>query len=112
VFICDFHREQSWTRWVSKTDNGVSGEKESVLGMLRRCAHATSQDMFEAAVFDLQNSPVWKKNVRLRNWFTRTWLAEKKVFIFFLEIDSKYWLSEVYIFVNIIYIYLSICLQS
>lgn len=47
VFLCDFHREQSWTRWVSKTDNGVGDSKEKVLAMMRRCAHSCSVEEFE-----------------------------------------------------------------
>ncbi|CAG2193815.1 unnamed protein product [Mytilus edulis] len=35
VFLCDFHREQSWTRWTTKISNGVSGAKDKVLAMLR-----------------------------------------------------------------------------
>eukprot|EP00794_Sanderia_malayensis_P001794 gene1794-1999_t len=31
VYLCDFHREQAWTRWVSKADNGVTNVKEEVL---------------------------------------------------------------------------------
>lgn len=78
VFLCDFHREQSWTRWVSKTDNGVGESKDKVLAMLRRCAHSCSEDQFEVALESLTNSVEWKANARLRNWFTKTWLSEKK----------------------------------
>lgn len=80
VFICDFHREQSWTRWVSKTDNGLTDCKDQVLGMLRRCAHASSEKEYTEAITKLQNSDIWARNSRLRNWFTKTWMTEKKVF--------------------------------
>lgn len=79
VFFCDFHREQSWTRWVSKTDNGVGDSKEKVLAMMRRCAHSCSVEEFEVALESLTNSKEWISNARLRNWFTKTWLSEKKV---------------------------------
>ncbi|XP_062587621.1 uncharacterized protein LOC134249268 [Saccostrea cucullata] len=78
VFLCDFHREQSWTRWVSKTDNGVVGSKEKVLSMLRRCAHSCSEEQFENALASLTNSVEWTGNARFRNWFNKTWLSEKK----------------------------------
>lgn len=60
VFLCDFHREQSWTRWVSKTDNGVGESKDKVLAMLRRCAHSCWEDQFEVALESLTNSVEWK----------------------------------------------------
>lgn len=78
VFICDFHREQSWTRWVSKTDNGLTDCKDQVLGMLRRCAHASSEKEYTEAITKLQNSDIWARSSRLRNWFTKTWMTEKK----------------------------------
>lgn len=79
VFICDFHREQSWTRWVTKLDNGVSSVQSEVLSMLRRCAHANTVYKFHDAVIKLQDSPVWEYNTKLNNWFSQTWLPEKKV---------------------------------
>lgn len=60
VFLCDFHREQSWTRWVSKTDNGVGERKDKVLAMLRRCAHSCSEDQCEVALESLTNYVEWK----------------------------------------------------
>ncbi|XP_033724762.1 uncharacterized protein LOC117314765 [Pecten maximus] len=78
VYICDFHREQSWTRWVSKIDNGVSQCKDSSLSMLRRCAHACTLAEYQDAVQKLQKSSHWITNSRLRNWFTKTWMSKEK----------------------------------
>ena len=72
ALLCDFHREQSWTRWVSKLDNGVSNIKEDVLSMLRRCAHANTEAEYKDAVTKLQSSHVWTSNHRLRDWFGKT----------------------------------------
>lgn len=77
--LCDFHREQAWTRWLSKVHNRVSEEKEIVLDMLRKCAHALSVNEYEQSVHNLQHSSQWLKYPRLRNWFTKTWLTEYKV---------------------------------
>ena len=30
VFLCDFHREQAWNRWVSKADNGVTNIADTI----------------------------------------------------------------------------------
>ena len=65
VFLCDFHREQAWTRWTSKIDNGVSMSKDKVLAMMRRCAHATTPEQYQHAVAQLKKSPEWHTNTRL-----------------------------------------------
>ena len=35
VYLCDFHREQEWNRWVNKVDNGVERSSESALKKYR-----------------------------------------------------------------------------
>lgn len=35
IYICDFHREQAWERWLSKSSNGLLNEKQKVLAKLR-----------------------------------------------------------------------------
>lgn len=46
--------------------------------MLRRCAHASSEKEYTEAITKLQNSDIWARSSRLRNWFTKTWMTEKK----------------------------------
>lgn len=79
VLLCDFHREQAWERWASKTANGVVAHKEELLALLRRTAHASTREEFESAVTVLENFHVWKSNKALRHWFQDTWLAEREV---------------------------------
>lgn len=41
VYICDFHREQSWGRWVKDHKHGLtSDEGDELLDLLRSCAWA------------------------------------------------------------------------
>ena len=43
VYICDFHREQAWTRWVHERKHGLSRcDADLLLEMLRDCAWAPS----------------------------------------------------------------------
>ena len=44
IHICDFHREQAWTRWVQDRKHGL--QKEELLRLLLDCAWAApgSQD--------------------------------------------------------------------
>ena len=62
VLLCDFHREQAWERWVSKTAHGVAAFKEEVLAKLRRIAHASTTTEYETAVNVLKEWHVWKTN--------------------------------------------------
>ena len=55
--------------------------KKKILAKLRNCAHSCSEEQFEIVLESLTNSVEWITNARLRNWFTKTWLSEKKVII-------------------------------
>lgn len=52
VYLCDFHREQSWDRWLSATHNGMNTKKSDVLLLLR--PQALSDDDFNEALNLLQ----------------------------------------------------------
>lgn len=79
VLLCDFHREQAWKRWVSKTANGVVAHKEEILARLRGIAHASTTEEYESAVAALKNCSIWKINSALRQWCQETWLEEREV---------------------------------
>ena len=41
VYLCDFHREQCWERWIKERAHGLSPvDGEILLGKLRKCAWA------------------------------------------------------------------------
>ena len=62
VLLCDFHREQAWDRWLSKTSNDVRPYKEGILVYFRRIAKAESIDEFDKAVETLKESHIWGAN--------------------------------------------------
>ncbi|XP_065684385.1 uncharacterized protein LOC136096743 [Hydra vulgaris] len=82
VFICDFHREQAWERWLSKTINGCCLVKDQVKKMLRDIAHAKTEDICQKAVQGLQESQVWKIHQKLAEYLTNTWLPIQKRWVF------------------------------
>ena len=42
VFLCDFHREQAWERWVKDHKHGLTkDEHEQLFCLLRTCANAS-----------------------------------------------------------------------
>lgn len=56
VFLCDFHREQAWERWVKKSSHGVhQALREHVFKHLRDVANADSTEAFNNAVEILKN---------------------------------------------------------
>ena len=79
VLLCDFHREKAWGEWASKTDNGVTQIRDTVLSLLRAVANAPSIAECDDAIAKLRKSFIWQSNARLQKWFENTWLPEKKV---------------------------------
>ena len=89
VYLCDFHREQSWERWVKNHENEVSpADQAELLELLRSCAWASPSDSSSDLPFDanyqkalkiLQDSRIWRENKRLRYWFSTFWLSIPEV---------------------------------
>ncbi|KAK2564391.1 hypothetical protein P5673_011818 [Acropora cervicornis] len=74
VLLCDFHRDEAWLEWASKSDNGVASIKETILDLLRKVAYAVTTTDSAAAAKNLQNSKFWNDNEKLRMWFRKKWL--------------------------------------
>ena len=83
-FICDFHREQAWERWVRDHKHGLTKEQgEELLRLLRACASEESSDpsfghpvdhSFQQRVTELKASSLWK-NDRVKQWLSTKWLC-------------------------------------
>ena len=82
VYLCDFHREQAWTRWVHDRKHGLSSsDAEALLSMLRACAWASPGENgeqrdhhYQQHLNTLINSHVWKQNSQVRQWLNGVWL--------------------------------------
>ena len=87
VFLCDFHREQAWERWIKERKHGLSNEDGSrLLTLLRKCAIAppdfTSQEVdhkYQEAVKILKGMEIWKKNEQVQQWLQSKWLSIPQV---------------------------------
>ena len=56
VYLCDFHREQAWNRWVNKAENGVANIADQVK-VYRRCtAHLITHADSHLTVKNLMNA--------------------------------------------------------
>ena len=79
TYICDFHREQCWDRWLRKSENGLTASREEVLTLLRSVAKSSTKESLEKNLSSLKDNELWQANPKLRNWFEKTWLTESKV---------------------------------
>ena len=77
MFLCDFHREQAWLRWLSSVSNGMRDNKELVLPMLRKIASSESKEDYLKNVGELKSSDLWnnEKAKPFRDWIEKTWLS-------------------------------------
>ncbi|CAC5406449.1 unnamed protein product [Mytilus coruscus] len=58
-FICDFHREQAWSRWLKAIQHGLKQYIEDVLLIIRRVARAQTTAHFDEAISNLKESYFW-----------------------------------------------------
>ena len=84
VYLCDFHREQAWERWVRDHHHKLSkDEGDELLRLLRECAHAPAPRpqenlphdyYYNLAVDSLKSSSIWLSNEHVRTWLSNYWL--------------------------------------
>ena len=88
IYLCDFHREQAWERWVKDKKHGLSSEDGSILlDLLRDVAQSpspTDSDQpldinYHLNVQTLMESEVWKKKVIVQEWLNGKWLSTPQV---------------------------------
>ena len=87
VFLCDFHREQAWERWIKDHKHGLSKqEQDELLSLLRACANAppssshregqsNSDIYYKSALANLKSSKVWKDHKDVQVWLSTYWLS-------------------------------------
>ena len=87
VYLCDFHREQAWTRWIHDRKHGLSAsDGETLLSMLRACAWASPGEdgkdrvyYYQQHVNTLVTSQIWKQNSQVVQWLNGAWLKCSQV---------------------------------
>ena len=87
IFLCDFHREQAWLRWISSSNNNMRENKEECLYYLRKIAFSETFREYSVNVSSLNNSDVWNdgKSKGFRNWIGNKWLPKYEVFWIFVK---------------------------
>ena len=96
VYLCEFHREQAWERWVKEKKHGLSDiQASSLLNLLRDCANVPPNHnlpdqpfhhFYQNAVNELKESDVWQNNDQVRQWLNAKWLCCPEVSTYFLGV--------------------------
>ena len=88
TYLCVFHQEQSWERWVKERKHGLSSEDGDILlSLLRDCTQAPSpttaghpiDQVYLQQVEILKNYKVCKTNQQVQEWLETKWLSQSKV---------------------------------
>ncbi|XP_065215356.1 uncharacterized protein LOC135842015 [Planococcus citri] len=78
IYICDFHREQSWTRWFSKKENVQDSSDSDKLKLLfRKLATSKTETEFESNLLILMNTEEYTRNPKVEKYLKNTWLPHK-----------------------------------
>jgi hypothetical protein len=72
ILLCDFHRQQSWQRWIHGSD--VKKEyKDDLFEKMRLVGYAGSVPDFKSAMFNLQACPGWIKSNTIKGYWDNHW---------------------------------------
>jgi hypothetical protein len=117
VTLCDFHREKAWDEWLRKPDHIVANVKDDLLKKLRSIADAETKTEYACARDELMQSPIWKNNQKLRDWFTNKWLKSCHVRImfshyFYFNVDLRKVRPHFFLFLGFIGIFFLKALDS
>lgn len=76
VYLCSFHREQAWLRWVRKSGNVVTGHAEVILNIWRTIAASSDISEYESNVQKMNTSNIMQDNPKAVQYFCSQWLPE------------------------------------
>ena len=76
VLLCDFHREQSWGRWLRKGENGLDKHKDRILCFLRDIKKSRTDEVCKLNIDKLMSTDFWTMCKHFRSWF-QPWIEIK-----------------------------------
>lgn len=69
VYICDFHCEQAWQRWVKAGKNGPTmAEQKMFLDFMQAIPHAWSENGYQKAVENLRKSKLYVEKSKVQDY--------------------------------------------
>ena len=76
VYICYFHRNKAWNRWVRSGKSGLdSKQQEILLAILQRIANARDQGKYEATLAKLRTCPVYTTHSNVQDYVENVWMS-------------------------------------
>ncbi|XP_033096346.1 uncharacterized protein LOC117100667 [Anneissia japonica] len=75
------------TTWCNKSENGVRKYKDNIEEMTKLLAGAKTEEDFNQALDSFKETTYWKCNKRLRDYFEKVWLPEKKRWVKAYRLD-------------------------
>lgn len=77
IYICDFHREQSWLRWLKKKENVDSADAIVLLKFFRKLAKSRNDEEFSRNLDELCSSSEYQRNPKVEAYLKNTWIPHK-----------------------------------
>ncbi|XP_063227566.1 uncharacterized protein LOC134533814 isoform X1 [Bacillus rossius redtenbacheri] len=77
VYLCAFHREQAWLRWVKKSGNVTSGDSEEILSMWRAIASSRDTHEFDLNLEVMSSNDIMQQNPKAADYLATHWLPHK-----------------------------------
>jgi len=77
LLLCDFCREQDWTQWVDKEENGLRHKphcKQEILVRLRQIAHANNKDELDVAQHRLVCDKLYEDSLPLQLYYNEKYV--------------------------------------
>lgn len=80
LYLCEFHRKQTWERWANSNGSGLEpDERSTAMEMMSLIAVAETEEQYNEAVNTLKTSHEWKKSKPFQHWFQTKWLSSAQV---------------------------------
>lgn len=75
--------ERLWVEFISTSSNGVQQHCQEIINYLKNMAYSYSEEFLSQSASHLEESDVWQKSEKLREWFQSDWLPIAKVSSFY-----------------------------
>lgn len=79
VYLCDFHRLQSWNRWLKASGHGIQPSRhEQLVTVLKSIGESYTDVEMNTCIKNLMEQPEWETNKSFRMWFQSHYLEKKR----------------------------------
>lgn len=83
IYLCDFHRNQCWGRWLRATANGVSKHYELLMSIFKKLGESVTVQEYKRHQEYLRSQLVYIESKKLQDYYKR-WEKNKEVILQYL----------------------------